>query len=166
MLVHRLAASAVLATTVLATSGIAAPAHASARTVNEPFVIESGHLVDTTDCADPIDVDFTAHEVLHSHYDAAGTLTRVQITGQATNVYTNPLTHQVYAPQSNGSGVFYLPDLHGSAHGPNSIVDEQGRLLALRGHAIIDPDGLAVAFTGHVVDICRAVGSVPAAEAG
>jgi hypothetical protein len=148
-----LSAGAVLAA-VVATSAVAA---------NNLKISGSYSYVDNTLCADPVQVDGTYNEMLHSFYDNAGNETRVSFTGNVTVTYTNLTNGSTFSPNSSGPGTIDLATGQTVLRGGNgSYFDSSGHLIATDGRIVLDSHGNVVSLVGQQTDVCSTLGSTPA----
>lgn len=116
--------------------------------------------VDSGLCADPVQVDGTYNETLHSFYDNAGNETRVSFTGKVTVTYTNLANGSTYSPNSSGPGTIDLATHQTVLRGANgAFVDGSGRLVATDGRIVLDSHGNVISMVGHQTDVCAALGS-------
>ena len=114
-------------------------------------------------CTDPILVESSWSEVMHTFYDGTGEPTRMSFTGTVRITYTNLTTGVTFSPNSSGPGTLDLDTGELVIRGNNGFIfSNDGIVISTSGRIVIDPDGLITSMTGHQVDVCTAVGSAPA----
>ena len=117
--------------------------------------------VDNGICADPVQVDGTYNEMLHSFYDNAGNGTRVSFTGKVTVKYTNLTNGSKYSPNVSGPGTIDLATGQTVYRG-GGVFDSSGRFIATDGRLVVDSHGNIISIVGHQTDVCAMLGSTPA----
>src|SRR5579863_7911016 len=96
--------------------------------------------VDHGICADPVQVDGTYNEMIHSFYDSAGNATRVSFTGKVTVQYTNLTNGSTYSPNASGPGTIDLATGQTVYRGGGAF-DDSGRFVATDGRLVMDSHG-------------------------
>jgi len=117
--------------------------------------------VDHGICVDPVRVDTTYDQMIHSFYDNAGNATRVSFTGRVTTTYTDLANGATYSPNTSGPGTIDLATWQTVYRG-GGIFDSNGRFIAADGRLVLDSHGNIISIVGHQTDVCSALGSSPA----
>ena len=117
--------------------------------------------VDSEICADPVQVDSTYNQMIHSFYDKAGNATSVSFTGKVTVAYTNLTNHATYSPNVSGPGTIDLATWQTVYRG-GGIFDSNGHFIAADGRVVTDAHGNIISIVGHQTDVCAMLGSSPA----
>ena len=117
--------------------------------------------VDTSTCVDPVQVDGTYNQMIHTFYDNAGNATRFSFTGKVTVTYTNLTTGSTLFAERFGSGhdrsrQQVKPVMRG---GDGGIFDNNGNFVATDGRVVLDSHGNMISVVGHQTDVCAMVGS-------
>jgi hypothetical protein len=119
--------------------------------------------VDYGTCVDPIQIDGTYDQVLHSFYDSAGNATRFSFTGKVTVTYTNLTTGATYSANASGPGTIDLAtDQTILRGGTGGMFDSSGNFVATDGRLVLDSHGNIISIVGHSTDVCSKVGSARA----
>jgi hypothetical protein len=114
-------------------------------------------------CADPVLVDGSYDEQMHTFYDSSGVAIRMSFTGTVRISYTDVATGSTYRPNSSGPGTIDLRSGQTVIRGGNgAFFDANGNLVAADGRAVLDADGNVISFVGHAVDVCARLGTTPA----
>lgn len=114
-------------------------------------------------CTDPVRVDGSYDEMMHTFFDQNDNATRLSFTGKNLITYTNLVTGATYRPNSSGPGTIDLQSWQQVVRGGNGFVfDSNGVLVATDGRVVLDADGNVISITGHVVGVCETLGSAPA----
>jgi hypothetical protein len=148
-LVGVLSACGVLAG-VLAMSAVAAD--------NNFRISGSYSYVDTGLCADPVQVDGTYNQTIHSSYEKDGNATRVSFTGSVKVTYTDLTSGSTYSPNVSGPGTIDLSTWQTVYRGGGSF-DSSGHFIATDGRVVADSHGNLISVVGHQTDVCAALGS-------
>jgi hypothetical protein len=114
--------------------------------------------VDTGMCSDPVQVDGTYDQTIHSFYDKAGNATKVSFTGSVKVTYTNLTNGSTYSPNVSGPGTMDLSTWQTVYRGGGTF-DSNGRFIAADGHVVVDSHGNIISIVGHQTDVCAALGS-------
>ena len=122
----------------------------------------SSSFVDNGMCVDPVQIDSTYDQTIHSFYDKAGNATRVSFTGKAKTTYTNLTNGATYSPNTSGLGTIDLATWQTVFRGGGNTVDNSGRFIATDGRLILDSHGNIISIVGHQTDVCSTLGSSPA----
>jgi len=117
--------------------------------------------VDHGICADPVQIDGTYDQMIHSFYDKAGNSTKVSFTGKVTTTYTNLTNSLTYSPNTSGPGVIDLATWQTVYRG-GGIFDSNGHFIAADGRVVTDVHGNIISIVGHQTDVCSMLGSSPA----
>jgi hypothetical protein len=117
--------------------------------------------VDHGICADPVQVDSTYDEMIHSFYDKDGNATRVSFTGKVTVRYTNLTNGATFSPNVSGPGTIDLATGQTVYRG-GGLFDSNGRFIANDGRVVVDSHGNIISIVGHQTDVCATLGSSPA----
>lgn len=117
--------------------------------------------VDSGMCADPVQIDGTYDQTIHTFYDKVGNATRFAFTGNVTTTYTNLTNNWTYSPNASGLGTIDLAKNQSVFRGGGSF-DNSGRFIATDGRMVLDSHGNIVSIVGHQTDVCSALGSSPA----
>jgi hypothetical protein len=116
--------------------------------------------VDTSTCVDPVQVDGTYNQMIHTFYDNAGNATRFSFTGKVTVTYTNLTTGSSYSPNASGPGTIDLAKGQTIMRGGDGgIFDNNGNFVATDGRVFLDSHGNMISVVGHQTDVCAMVGS-------
>jgi hypothetical protein len=116
--------------------------------------------VDTSTCVDPVQVDGTYNQMIHTFYDNAGNATRFSFTGKVTVTYTNLTTGSSYSPNASGPGTIDLAKGQTIMRGGDGgIFDNNGNFVATDGRVVLDSHGNMISVVGHQTDVCAMVGS-------
>ena len=114
-------------------------------------------------CVDPIRVEESFNEMMHTFYDNDGDAIRLSFTGVVTIKFTNLTNGATYSPNSSGPGTVDLASGQSIVRGSNgAIVDANGNLIATNGRLVLDADGNIISIVGHQADVCTKLGSAPA----
>jgi len=147
---------------ILSAFGVLAGVVAMSAVAADNFRISGSYsYVDNGLCADPLQVDGTYNETIHSFYDNAGNATRVSFTGKVTTRYTNLTNGATYSPNTSGPGTIDLATWQTVYRG-GGIFDSSGRFIATDGRLILDSHGNIISIVGHQTDVCSTLGSSPA----
>src|SRR5438270_11749020 len=117
--------------------------------------------VDNGLCADPVQVDGTYNEMIHSFYDNAGNATRFSFTGKVTVTYTNLTNGSTYSPNVSGPGTIDVATGQ-TAYRGGATFDSSGHFIATDGRVVVDAHGNIISIVGHQTDVCSMLGSSPA----
>ena len=116
--------------------------------------------VDNSTCVDPMQVDGTYNQMIHTFYDNAGNPTRFSFTGSVTVTYTNLTNGKTYSPNASGPGTIDLAKGQTVMRGGNGgLFDSSGRFISTDGRVVLDSHGNIISVVGHQTDICAALGS-------
>jgi hypothetical protein len=119
--------------------------------------------VDNGLCGDPVQVDGTYNQMIHTFYDNAGNATRFSFTGNVTVTYTNLTNGSTYSANASGPGTIDLAKGQTAMRGGNGgIFDSNGRFIATDGRMVLDSHGNVISIVGHQTDVCAMIGSAPA----
>lgn len=118
--------------------------------------------VDSAICSDPVRVEGSYDEVMHTFYDQTGDPVRLAFTGKVSITYTNLSTGASYSPNSSGPATVDLQTGQAVLRGGNgALFGSNGVLMATDGHVVLDAAGKPISLNGQTVDICAQLGSVP-----
>src|SRR4051812_16728923 len=111
-------------------------------------------------CADPIRIEGSYDEMVHTFYDNSGNAVRMSFTGKVTVKYTNLSTGKTYSPNSSGPGTLDLATGQTVARGGNgTMFDSNGNLIATDGRVVLDASFNIISIVGHQTDVCTKLGS-------
>jgi hypothetical protein len=113
-------------------------------------------------CADPIRVDSSWDEVMHTYYDSSGQATRLQFTGTVRITYTDLANANSYSPNSSGPSTVDLTSGDTWVRGANGAVfSDDGVLESTNGRIVYDADGNIISIVGRQVPVCAQLGTTP-----
>jgi hypothetical protein len=119
--------------------------------------------VDNTTCVDPMQVDGTYNQMIHTFYDNAGNATRFSFTGNVTVTYTNLTNGATFSPNASGPGTIDLAKGQTVFRGGNGgIFDSNGDFVAADGRLVLDSHGNMISAVGQQAGVCSSIGSSPA----
>lgn len=145
---------------IAAVAGVFAPVSAAAdhERITGSFAFTTNNV-----CVDPIRVEGSFNEMMHTFYDNDGNAIRLSFTGAVAIKFTNLTTGATYSPNSSGPGTVDLASGQSIVRGSNgAIVDANGNLIATNGRLVLDADGNIISIVGHQTDVCTKLGSVSA----
>ncbi len=145
---------------VLGACGVIAGAVAmSAVAADNTKISGSYSYVDNTTCVDPMQVDGTYDQTIHTFYDNAGNATRFSFTGKVTVTYTNLTNGMTYSPNASGPGTIDLAKDQTVFRGGNGGFDNNGQFVAADGRVVLDSHGNVVSIVGRQTNVCASLGS-------
>jgi flagellar basal body rod protein FlgG len=147
----------------LATIGALVAATAVASAAENIRISGSFSFVDQDTCVNPIRVDGSYDETMHTYLDRSGNPVRLAFTGPVSISYTNTVTGALYAPNSSGPSTVNLQTGQDVLRGGNgALFDSNGVLISTDGRVVLDANGDPISLPGHIIDVCTRVGSAPA----
>lgn len=150
----------IAALVVLLSQTMVGVSSASAGQADNEWISGSDSFVMHRACVDPVLVETSWREVVHTFYDRSGEPTRLTFTGTVTIEYTNLSTGAAYSPNSSGPGTVDLGAGELVLRGSNGFIwSNDGVLLSTTGRLVVSMDETIVSHSGHVVEVCSALGS-------
>lgn len=111
-------------------------------------------------CTDPIRVDTTWDEMVHTYYDKAGDATRMSFTGTVNVTFTDVVTGAAYSPTSSGPSTYDLATGQSWLRGGNAVViNDDGVVVSTTGRIVYDADFNIISIVGHQQPVCAALGT-------
>jgi hypothetical protein len=148
--------AAVLGVGVVLAAAVAAAALAADNVRNTG----SYSYVDWGTCTDPVQIDGTYNQMLHTFYDNAGNATRVSFTGNVTVTYTNLTNGSTYSANASGPGTIDLAtDQTVLRGGTAGMFNSSGQFVSTDGRLVLDSHSNIISIVGHQTDVCASVGS-------